>query len=166
MTQVFFVLWHLCTLRGNTGSVPYHPTFLALVVVATMATDAFFRVANGEVPSLQSILQSLASYAVVAVLVRIALQFVEEVRRFIQTFTAFMGTELILHVLLLAFLIIIPSALFQMIAVAFSIWRIVIFGVILRDALNQSTPIGILSAFAILIIATLASYIAFGPPPQ
>ena len=157
MLQAFATYWNLCIFRGNTAQVPGdNRTLLTLIVilVGLLFVHSLFLVdQEGQWIYFWSFF--LMAGCVIGGIVA-ALRVRSYLNRLRKTVSAYLGTLVILQVFVtLLTLISTANEIAGFLETALGLWRIVIVGFILKHALDVSMILGVVLAFAALVIGVM-----------
>ena len=173
MVSLVTLFWNICILRVGPESVPARAWFAAVLLIANIAVLLFDHSVLTD-PSPESVQLTVwralglnvLYFAVVAAFTRAALHFRDLGERFVATFTAMLGTHLLIAVLI--------AIVVQLSNIAgmppwilygvLNIWGIVVWGFIYHRAFNTTLLVGIPLAFLITMLANLAALAVFTPP--
>ena len=171
MVPIVTLFWNICILRIGPESVPARVWFAVVLLLADMAASLIEQqILNpllpeaDRVPMLKELAFNLLHIAGVAALTRIAFHLRGLDRRFLATFTALLGTHLLITVLIVAVAQLSSLAGLSPLILAgvLQIWWIVVWGFICQRAFDTTLLIGIPVAFVIVILAYLVSLAIFG----
>ena len=170
MVSLVTLFWNICILRVGPESVPARAWFAAILLIVNIAALLLYQsVLSDPLPGTEpvSVLRALGInvlvFAAVAVFTRAALQFRNLGERFVATFTALLGTHLLITVLTavvdqLGKLMGLPP---WILVAVLEVWRIVVWGFIYHRAFNTTLMIGIPLALLIVILANIVAAAVF-----
>ena len=170
MVSFVALFWNICILRVGPESVPARIWFAVVLLIADIAVllvqqDMINDLAPEEerVWLLHALGLNLVVMAAVAAFTRSALQFRQFSERFLGTFTALIGTHLLITVLIVAVTQLSKLAGLppQILVAVFEIWRIVVWGFIYQRAFNTTLMLGIPSAFVVYVLANVVALATF-----
>lgn len=162
--------WAICLLRQGPQEIPAAVILLVIGVSLQILISTILSL--GHLSLLQAIPFSLLEVMILGSAVYGLLHLVEHPSRFTQTFTAMLGCSLLIELLTSPFVFWLVLAqqsesgmlLLPMIVVlASALWLLVIYGHILRHALEISLPMGLLTMFLIsAVLGTLLNAFVAG----
>ena len=159
MVGVIGLFLNICLLRHGPESVPTQTWFLLALLAADVAIGAAGFALLADVPLSLALGTPVLGLAVLGSLAWFGLYIRGKDDRFLATFAALVGCEVLISVPML------PSLAVLMAALAFQIWQIVVNGFILGRALDTPLRIGILVAFGMWLIAIVVLQATLPPPP-
>ena len=174
MVAFVTLFWNICVLRVGPESVPARIGFAVVLLIADIAVLLFQQdMTNDLAPEAERMTMLhalgfiLVVMAAVAAFTRSALRFRKCGERFLATFTALIGTHLLITVLMVAVaqlgkLAELPP---HILVAVLEIWRIVVWGFIYQRAFNTTLMLGVPLAFVVYILANvvaLATLAIFG----
>ena len=172
MVSLVTLFWNICILRVGPEAVPARAWFVAVLLLANIAVmlidQSVLRDPSSEAVQLtlwRALGVIVLFFAAVAAFTRAALHFRDLSARFVATFTAMLGTHLLIAVLtavvgqLSKVAGVPPWILFGVLYV----WSIVVWGFIYHRAFNTTLLVGIPLAFLFAMLAEFAAYTVFVP---
>lgn len=164
MLTVISYFWQLALLRANPSQVPTATWFVALVIAANLVVSiALSTVLSDGTAPLRIATAILVQQAALAGLLWTGLYLRELSSRFVPTFTAWLGCDLVITAV---FGLLLP-ALQQLTGaqptpgmLVFFFWSMAAAGNILRHAFNVGMPLGVAIALGLTMFATVISQTA------
>lgn len=154
MINAFAAYWNLCIFRGSPAQVPSQNRELAILVAMILAIFAVQSVSMGGENQLLFFGMRVLLALLVLTAVYISLRVRDLTNRFRKTLSAYLGTLAIADILtLLAFWLATRNELSTFIEGLLALWRIAVFGSILRHSLDVSLLVGLLLAFGFSVIS-------------
>ena len=161
MLTVIQYFWQLALLRANPSQVPTATWFVAGVVIANLLLSVVLSSAlSPETPVLRISTAIIVQQATLAALLWTALYLRELPQRFMATFAAWLGCDLIITAIFALVLQVVsvltdaqPGAVFFV----FMFWSIAASANILRHAFNTGMPMGVITSLGLTFFATLFS---------
>ena len=169
MVSFVTLFWKICILRVGPESVPARIWFAVVLLIADIAVLLVLQGMKNDllpepnrVTMLHALGLNLVVMAAVALFTRSALHFRKFGERFLATFTALIGTHLLITILIVAAaqlsnLAGLPP---QILMAVLEIWQIVVWGFIYQRAFNTTLMLGIPLAFVIFILANVVALAA------
>ena len=170
MVSFVALFWNICILRTGPERVPARIWFAVVLLIADIAVLLVHQSMRNDllpepdrVTMLYALGFNLVVMATVAVFTRSALYFRKFGERFLATFTAVIGTHLLITVLIVAVaqlsnLVGLPPLI---LVTVLEIWQIVVWGFIYQRAFNTTLMLGIPLAFVIYILANVVALATF-----
>ena len=170
MVSFVTLFWNICILRAGPERVPARIWFAVVLLIADIAVLLVQQsMRNDLLPEpvrmtmLHALGFNLVVMAAVAVFTRSALYFRKFGERFLATFTAVIGTHLLITVLIVAVaqlsnLVGLPPLI---LVTVLEIWQIVVWGFIYQRAFNTTLMLGIPLAFVVYILANVVALATF-----
>ena len=173
MVSLVTLFWNICILRAGPESVPARAWFAAVLLIVNIAVLLLDQSVLTE-PSPEAVQLTVwralglnvLYFAAVAAFTRAALHFRDVSERFVATFTAMLGTHLLIAVLIavvgqLSKLVGLPP---WILVGVLNIWSVIVWGFIYHRAFNTTLLVGIPVAFLIAMLANIAAFAIFTPP--
>lgn len=166
MKSMFLLFWQISLLRESPASVPTYGWFVALVLVANIVTSLTLSVLlDDTVTALQIITHIVISLTMVASLTWLALSLRERGNRFVATFTAWIGCDLVMTLLFAAILPVaqaMGAMMLQFLRLFFFVWYAAAYGSIFKHALDIPLPLAVIVATGILLFSVSLSRVVLG----
>ncbi|OUD13850.1 hypothetical protein [Thioflexithrix psekupsensis] len=158
--------WAICRLQRGPQDLPAAGVLLGLVAILHWIVNTFLFLS--QTPALRAVGLSGLEAVGLMVLMYGLLWFLGKTARFVQTATAFFGCALIIEGMNLPFVYWFVQAqrdeadisLPLLVILGLTIWLLVVYGHILRHALNVSMGMGIMLAFTLSVL--LSTLLRFG----
>lgn len=154
MQSIVALFWRIAIFKAGPEAVPFSPFLAALLVILNIPAGMALLVLLYEATALQALAIAVASLASYAILVAILMRLLGFFSRFVQTFTALVGTDLLvslIQAILAPVYFYVDQVIGQALLLGTALWAIAIFGFIFHRALNLHIGLGIGVAFLIVI---------------
>lgn len=167
MVGVISLFLNICLLRHGPESVPTQTWFLLALIAADVAIGGAGFALLADVPLSLALGTPVLGLAVLGSLTWFGLYVRDKDERFLPTFAALVGCEVLISVPMLPALAVLTAwpIVQGTFALAFQIWQIVVNGFILGRALDTTLRVGILVAFGMWLIAIVVLQATLPPPP-
>ncbi len=154
MYELIKILFEICLLKKGPQDLPASPLLLKLLLVAYVVINLI--ILNMGVDFSSSLLQLGVEFIYLITFSYSLLYFFRRTPRYLQTFSALLGTDALLSLLsipALASFTLNPSAITFLAIFLLIIWHWLVYGHIFRHALEQSFPfsLGLVLLYLILI---------------
>ena len=157
MTAVLQYFWRLSLLQAHPSQVPTAIWFIAGLLLANLALSVVLsHLLSDEAPVRMIATAVIAQQAALAGLLWVGLYLRELPDRFLATFTAWLGCDLLITAIfgaLLPLLLSLSDTLPQTLSLVFFFWTIAACANICRHAFNVSMTMGVVIAFAAMLFA-------------
>lgn len=171
MFQIFRTYLFLCLFQGSTAQADdRRSTFILGIVLLGLLVMVRMSLLEQQF-SLDLLGMIVSTFVLVVIFIYLSLHITKKLARFGKTFSALLGTKLIFEIIVcvLALLLQQPAleqetliVLLMQLGVFF--WRIGVIGLILRQAMEISLPMGFGLAALFVFIANVISAVAFLDP--
>ena len=154
---MFTMFWNLCLLRTGPERVPTAPAFIATVLILDIALNISALVPMNRV-SLAAVSAIIATTATIAAVTFAILSTKGLQARFAATFTAIIGSDMIIALVQLALLpmvILLGQTGVNILLFASLIWALIVIGFIFQRAMEVQRSIGIALGILLILIAAM-----------
>ncbi len=158
------LFWELCIFRKAPQDIPYSHDLLFILVILRIITDTLLNMLYR--PLWEAIFIALSIVFIIYIFTYILLFLLNYSNRFIQTYTALIGTDILISIVFLFPLILLSKldiltdiSNFSLFA---GLWSIAVTGHIFRYAFSISIFTGIVLALCYVLIIEYLLNIAFG----
>lgn len=168
MKAILNLFLQICLLRQSPAHVPTQGWFVALVVLANLASSVIIsRTIDPTVNLLQAATAIVVMQTVVAALTYLTLALNNRPGRFPTAITALFGCDLIITAcqgLIMPLAFSWGEAAANVSMAMFLVWTVAVFGFILHRAMEAPLAVGIGVAMAIVLVSGTFGQIAIGTP--
>ncbi|MDE0093167.1 MAG: hypothetical protein OXO49_01535 [Gammaproteobacteria bacterium] len=171
MLQIFRTYLFLCLFQGSTAQADdRRSTFVLGIVLLALLVIVRLNLLEGQFsPYLLGMIVS--TFVLVVIFIYLSLHITKKLARFGKTFSALLGTKLIFEIVACALILVRQQPAFEqetlivhLMQLGVFFWRIGVIGLILRQAMEISLPMGIGLAALFVFIANVISAVAFLDP--
>ena len=159
MLSLITLLWNLCVFRSGPEDLPANNFLLGLVIASNATISIVLNMLINSSTLLNAATLVVVSLAGTAAIVLLVLSLINLASRFLQTFTALVGVDLILTLLtglVAAFTIgadgnILPAGAYLLFAIM--IWNLAAFSSIFQRAMNVHLALGVAVAIFVVVFS-------------
>ena len=167
MQKIIFRFFDICTFRAGPQDIPASVWLLRAIMVVYVTIDMLRGVAVNNVQG--ALAEALFELFVFAVLLYLALQWRGKRERFLQTYTAFLGTSIIIGVFYLPLVFSMESASaagdpvgnYLVIALLFFVWAIGVLAHIVRHSFDIHLGYAIFFSIMFIIVYGQINHVLF-----
>ncbi len=166
--QTVYTLVNLCLLRGSAASLPFSWLIFGLLLLVELGLNLYTFNQIKDVSLSDNVLATVLSATLLLGIIYLLLNQRKMQNRFVKVIIAWIGSELLITLLLKLILLILPLALqdnkymLATLQIGFFTWNIVIKAFILKNATSMKMSSSILVTFGILILYTLPIQMVLG----
>lgn len=163
--QTFKTLINLCALKGTPANLPFSYYLLGTLIALEAIVD-ITSWSQLKAPLLEVVLACFLSLSVLMGVIYFLLAQQKKEKRFVKVMTAWIGTELILDLLLKLFVVVLPEnipAIKAFVFILFFIWYVMIKAQILKQSIEMRMVMIILIVFGIMLISQLPAQLILEP---
>jgi hypothetical protein len=156
MQSIVALFWRIATFRAGPETIPFSAFLAPVLVVLNLVAAVLLYLVLSEASLLRALSLTLVSLAVTAGLAWVLLLSMGHKERFLQTFSAMVGSDLLIGIIqTLAYSITqkISQELSLLILLTTTFWTLAVWGFIFHRALNMQIGLGIAIAFIFFLVS-------------
>lgn len=165
MLSIFSLFWRIAQLKSGPEHLPASSFLLLTITLLNIAVSLVISLSIGTQPATTIATTILTNLAAQALIIYGLLALVGKGARLTQTLTAYFGCDLLLNLVIgscIVLMRLLSVDFMTTLALIIFVWSILIFGYILRKAMEIHMAMGIALAFLLTLVTVALGQLAVG----